>query len=191
LLRQKPKVPLWLLSTIISTAIYPSNGVILALRSSRVIAMAVIVAGLLAATAIASYVVPPQADTQSQSDATECKGTASCITGTITRIVDGDTLDIGNTRIRLALVNTPEIGEEGYREARAFVSALCPVGSQATADEDDGQTGGSYGRIIAQVSCDGKVLNEELLKAGLAEILPSFCARSEFGGESWAREYGC
>jgi len=28
-------------------------------------------------------------------------------------IVDGDTLDVGSTRIRLALVNSPEMGQPG------------------------------------------------------------------------------
>lgn len=138
-----------------------------------------------------SYLVSPQADIRIRSDPTACKGTAGCITGTVTRLVDGDTLDIGNTRVTLSLVNTPELGEEEYREARAFTSSLCPVGPIAVADEDDGQTEGSFGRMIAQVSCRDKVLNEELLNAGLADILKGFCARSEFGDESWAREHGC
>ncbi len=121
-----------------------------------------------------------------------CKGSADCITGTVTRVVDGDTLDIDNTRIRLTLVNTPEVNQAGYEEAKQFTSKLCPVGSRAVADEDDGQTGGSYGRVIAKVTCDGgKVLNEELLKAHMAEILTDFCGMSEFRNEGWAATYGC
>src|SRR5438445_10560368 len=34
----------------------------------------------------------------------QCKGTAACFTDTVTYIVDGDTLDVGSTRIRLGLV---------------------------------------------------------------------------------------
>jgi endonuclease YncB( thermonuclease family) len=41
----------------------------------------------------------------------KCTGTALCLTGTVTKIVDGDTLDINGTRIRLALVNTPELSQ--------------------------------------------------------------------------------
>jgi micrococcal nuclease len=121
-----------------------------------------------------------------------CKGTADCIDGTITKIVDGDTLDIDNTRIRLTLVNTPEINQAGYEEAKQFTLNLCPLGSKASADEDDGQTSGSYGRVIAKVTCSGgKVLNEELLNAHLAEILTNFCAKSEFRSEAWANKFGC
>lgn len=35
----------------------------------------------------------------------------NCFSGIVTHIVDGDTLDIGNKRIRLALVDTPERGD--------------------------------------------------------------------------------
>jgi len=85
----------------------------------------------------------------------QCKGTAACFTDTVTYIVDGDTLDVGSTRIRLALVNSPEVGQPGYAEARQFTAQTCPVGSSALVDEDDGQTGGSYGRMIAVVYCGG------------------------------------
>jgi endonuclease YncB( thermonuclease family) len=37
-----------------------------------------------------------------------CAGNAACFTGPVTKIVDGDTLDVNDMRIRLALVNTPE-----------------------------------------------------------------------------------
>lgn len=118
-----------------------------------------------------------------------CKGSALCYTGNVERIVDGDTLDIGGKRIRLALVNSPEAGEAGYNEAKTFTASLCPVGSQATVDEDDGQTGGSYGRTIAVVYCGGKNLNAELLDSGHAVILTEFCSVSEFALEDWAA--GC
>src|SRR5256886_1069061 len=72
----------------------------------------------------------------------QCRGTAACFTDTVTYIVDGDTLDVGSTRIRLTLVNSPEVGQPGYSEAKEFTNRTCPVGTQALVDEDDGQTGG-------------------------------------------------
>src|SRR3989442_12844735 len=72
----------------------------------------------------------------------QCKGTAACFSDSVTYIVDGDTLDVGSTRIRLALVNSPEVGQTGYTEAKQFTTLTCPVGSSALVDEDDGQTGG-------------------------------------------------
>jgi hypothetical protein len=67
----------------------------------------------------------------------ECQGQADCFRGTVTEIVDGDTLDINNVRVRLALVNTPERGENGYTEAIDFVQSVCGMGTTALVDEDD------------------------------------------------------
>lgn len=126
-----------------------------------------------------------------------CKGYKACFTAIVTRIVDGDTLDVttvdnNNTiRIRLALTNTPEIGQPLYSEATRFTATLCSVDSTAVIDEDDGQTQGSYGRMISKVYCQDKILNAELLNAGLATIDTRFCNESEFANEGWAQQYGC
>src|SRR2546425_2645214 len=117
-----------------------------------------------------------------------CKGIAACFTDTVAYIVDGDTLDVGSIRIRLALVNTPEVGQSGYLEASQFTAQTCPVGSQALVDEDDGQTGGSYGRMVALVYCGSVNLNAELLRSGHAVLVTYYCAVSEFANESWT---GC
>src|SRR3989338_5506475 len=109
-----------------------------------------------------------------------CKGFASCFSGKIDRIVDGDTLVITNTTVRLALVNTPEKFEEMGKEAENFTANLCRVGSKALVDEDDKQKSGSYGRMVAVVYCNGKNLNELLLNNGFGEIYYSYCKESEF-----------
>lgn len=142
-------------------------------------------------TALSTEIPRVDLDVDQFVSVTYCVGTAGCFTGTVTKIVDGDTLDVGTTRIRLALVNTPERGEPGYSEATAFTKSLCPVGSTVLVDEDDGQKSGSYGRMVAKVFCDGRILNTELLDAGVASIYTQYCNVSEFAGESWAREHGC
>lgn len=120
-----------------------------------------------------------------------CMGLASCISGVVTKVVDGDTLDVNRMRVRLALVNTPERGEPGYGEAKAFIASLCPAGSPALVDEDDGQTRGSYGRMVAAVYCGGTLVNEQLLESGKAVLYKNFCSQSEFASEPWARKAGC
>ena len=122
-----------------------------------------------------------------------CTGDAHCFTGIVTKVIDGDTIRVsGDITIRLSLVNSPERGEDGYSEASTFTSENCSVGSRVLVDEDDGQTEGSYGRMIAKVFCsDGMTINEELLRAGHAVILASFCDESEFAREMWAKEFGC
>jgi endonuclease YncB( thermonuclease family) len=123
-----------------------------------------------------------------------CLGNANCFTGTISKVIDGDTVDVDDElRIRLALVNTPEIGEQGYSQAKDFVSSVCGVGTKVIVDEDDGQKAGSYGRMIGLVYCgeDKSLLNEMLIENGYAEIVQDYCERSEFSGMNWAHNNGC
>jgi micrococcal nuclease len=121
-----------------------------------------------------------------------CKGSASCFYAIVTRIIDGDTIDVNYNneiiRIRLALVDTPERDEPLYEEAKEFTSELCPIGSRVLIDEDDNQLEGSYGRMIAKVYCNDKILNAELINNNLASIDTRFCF-SEFADEEWARDY--
>ncbi|WP_268541350.1 thermonuclease family protein [Candidatus Nitrosotenuis cloacae] len=120
-----------------------------------------------------------------------CVGSALCTTDTITRIVDGDTLYTQNHHIRLALTDTPEKQESGFSDATSFTSTLCPVGSTITIDQDDKQKTDVYGRMIAKITCSGKVLNAELLESGHAVISQQYCKKSEFALESWATKFGC
>ena len=120
-----------------------------------------------------------------------CSGSAACLHGIVTRIIDGDTLAVEGVTIRLSLVNSPERGEPGYDGANAFTASVCPEGSAAIVDEDDGQRSGSYGRMVAVVYCQGGNINEELLNSENALIVRQFCDESEFGGEEWATKHGC
>lgn len=43
------------------------------------------------------------------------------ISGPATYIVDGDTLDVGKTRVRLWGINTPERGQPGYKDAKEYL----------------------------------------------------------------------
>ena len=111
----------------------------------------------------------------------------------MTEIVDGDTLDVNNVRVRLAMVNTPEVGESGYDTATDTTESECPVGSEALVDEDDGQKGGSFGRLIGVVYCNGNSisLNQVLLEANMAVVYEDFCEVSEFASDSWVTRHGC
>lgn len=120
-----------------------------------------------------------------------CSGTALCMTDTIIKIVDGDTIDTEQYRIRLALADTPEKYESGFADATSFTGNLCPVGSTILIDQDDGQKIDKYGRIVAKVTCSGTNLNAALLENNHAKILNQFCTESEFAVESWAKRFGC
>ena len=111
--------------------------------------------------------------------------------GQITRVIDGDTLIIDQTTVRLSLVNSPERDERGYQEAKDFALTVCPIGVNAEFVEDTWQPTDKYGRSVGLVYCNDMMLNELLLTNGHAEISTYFCDKSEFGSEGWARAYGC
>jgi Staphylococcal nuclease homologue len=110
------------------------------------------------------------------------------LAGKVNHVVDGDTLDINDIRIRLSLVDTPERGDPGFKEATQFVVKLC-LGENAEVDIDDGQRRGSFGREIGVVYCDGENLNEQLMENNLGIIDTRFCEKSEFSNDKWAKPY--
>jgi len=83
-------------------------------------------------------------------------GYARCFETNVTRVVDGDTVDVsGGLRIRLVLVDAPELSEIGGPEAKTYLESLC-LNASALIDEDDLQVGDDpYGRVLAVVYCAG------------------------------------
>src|SRR2546429_9925382 len=73
-----------------------------------------------------------------------------CVERNVTRVIDGDTLDVaGNLRIRLVLVDAPELNATGGQAAQDRLTSLC-LGKQAPAHQDDKQTAEApYGRVLA------------------------------------------
>ena len=130
-------------------------------------------------------------DMEEPTTSEECSGTARCITGTVTKIVDGDTIHVDGESVRFALSFAPELKGFGGTDSRDFIDTICPVGSEVLVDEDDSQTEGSFGRIIGVVYCNGVNLNSELLDAGLGYLADQFCDSSEFANDSWAIKHGC
>ena len=142
------------------------------------------------------YQQPPSTKSTSQpppttSSSKNCSGSARCISGSVTKIIDGDTIKVEEESIRFALTSTPELNEYGGQEAKEYLENICPVGSLALVDEDDKQTGGSYGRIIGVIYCNDMNLNEAILDAGLGYLSSGFCSKSEFSTHSWAQRHGC
>jgi endonuclease YncB( thermonuclease family) len=61
------------------------------------------------------------------------------VIGNVTKVIDGDTLDVNGTRIRLSLINTPGIGMTNFTEARKLALQVCPIGSVTLVDQDEEQ----------------------------------------------------
>src|ERR671918_750309 len=76
----------------------------------------------------------------SGSEVVECLGSADCIEGVATRIVDGDTLYVRANgtvyKVDLALSDAPSRTEEMFVESTAFTRDLC-LGSTVLVDQDD------------------------------------------------------
>ncbi len=130
---------------------------------------------------------PPPPPPPEQSDCP--RSTGLCVERDVTRVIDGDTIDVeGGLRIRLVLVDAPELSESGGPEARDYLTDLC-LGSLALIDEDDFQIGDDpYGRVLAVVYCNGTNANAAMLSSGHADTYYQFCSESEFGSKSWT---GC
>lgn len=135
--------------------------------------------------------IPTETQSPSKSLTQNCSGNAKCITGIVTQIIDGDTIKVDGQSIRFALVSAPELKNSGGIDSKDFIDSICPVGSTALIDEDDGQTEGSYERIIGVIHCNGKNLNEELLESGNGYLALEFCSKSEFSNDIWAQNNGC
>ena len=103
------------------------------------------------------------------------------IVSTVTKVIDGDTIEIENgERIRFAIVNTPERWEEGYKEAKQYTTERC-LNKPVVIDLDDNQER-TYDRLVGLVYCgvEGYFINLELLALQYAVVMPQFCKVSEF-----------
>jgi|SRR5215212_2275483 len=104
----------------------------------------------------------------------------------VSEVIDGDTIVLKSSgqHIRLAVVNTPEQNEYNYLAAKTWTEYRC-LNKKVIVDLDDGQTKGTYDRLIGAVYCgkDDRYVNKELIYMGLGVPLPSACKVSEFKEE--------
>jgi micrococcal nuclease len=94
----------------------------------------------------------------------------------VKRAVDGDTLLlVDGRRVRLLGVDTPETKKEGTPiqpwglEAHTFTEQF--VEGRSVRLEFDKERHDKYGRVLAYVYADQKLLNEELIRAGLGRAI--------------------
>lgn len=97
---------------------------------------------------------------------------------TVVKVIDGDTISLGREKVRLWGVDTPETvhpkkGKEPFGpEAKKLTASLVhakPVRLVRSEKKD------KYGRTLAYVYLpDGRSVNEELLRKGLARHTPQY-----------------
>ena len=93
-------------------------------------------------------------------------------------VIDGDTIDIGGTRIRLAGIDAPELDHPYGKNAKWTLVNLCK-GQEVRAVYDGDQ---SHDRTVATCYLpDGRELSAEMVKAGMAIDWPKF-SRGKYSG---------
>ncbi len=86
------------------------------------------------------------------------------ITGAPEYIVDGDTLDVDDTRIRLWGINTPERGQQGYEEAKEY---LVKITANATLNCAAFYFD-RYKRTVASCEIEGQDIGRMMVLSGMA-----------------------
>ncbi len=94
-------------------------------------------------------------------------------TGPVTRVIDGDTIDVlidgKNTRIRYLQINTPERDEPCYREAtQANANLVAGKTVRLVADRENADR---YDRLLRFVYVDEVLVNRALVEDGYAEVV--------------------
>lgn len=97
------------------------------------------------------------------------------ITGEVVGVHDGDTLTLldghkTQFKIRLSEIDAPEIGQPYGDKSKKALSDLA-FGKQCEAAVSDTDR---YGRKIAAVTCDGKYVNREMVRAGAAWVYTDY-----------------
>lgn len=85
----------------------------------------------------------------------------------VTRVVDGDTIEIqGGTRVRLIGIDTPEVGDCYAAEATNYLRSLID-GKTVVLEKDVSETD-RYGRLLRYIWMDDVLVNDELVQEGFA-----------------------
>lgn len=87
---------------------------------------------------------------------------------TVTRVVDGDTVDMSDgSTIRLIGIDSPEQGECGYEDATRHLESLV-LGKPVTLTPGARDDVDRYGRLLRYLDVDGVDANRAQLEAGVA-----------------------
>ena len=115
--------------------------------------------------------VSTKASVKSHSPKTQPLNTQkTTLTGTC-HVIDGDTIVIGNQKIRFAGMNAPELNEPYGKQAKWALVELCK--GQIITAYPTGET--SFDRIVAKCFLsDGRDLAAEMVKMELALDIPHF-----------------
>ena len=100
-----------------------------------------------------------------------CACNPSLDTVTVTRVIDGDTIDVGTgRRVRYIGIDAPEIHPvmEAYGIEARDNNRMLVEGKKVRLERDVSDTD-KYGRLLRYVFVDDVLINAELVRLGLAE----------------------
>lgn len=103
--------------------------------------------------------------------------------GFVVKVLDGDSLLINKDskiyEIRLYGIDTPEYKQPYSNKAKQFTKRLAYRQTVDVTKKDTDR----YGRVVALVSSNGKLVNRELVRSGLAWYYPKYCRTQPLCGE--------
>lgn len=127
-----------------------------------------------------SYTAPPSATSEAPARPVSVRVTRQTMVAEVEAgavltgrawVIDGDTLDIGGKRIRLAGIDAPELDHPYGKAAKSTLIRLCQ--GQEVRAEFDGLA--SYDRNLATCFLpDGRDLSAEMVRAGMAIDWPKY-----------------
>jgi len=147
-----------------------------ALRLCLVIVVAAVLAGCGSETAPQPQGSADQQDqareqqARERAEAERRRREAAGRTGLVTRVVDGDTIELeGVGRVRLIGVDTPERGEECFEEATAYLKQR--VAGQTVRYRYQRERTDRYDRALLDIFRGGELVNLDIAQAGWGEEL--------------------
>jgi len=95
-------------------------------------------------------------------------GSATC---RIARVIDGDTFECdGGERVRLLLIDTPELDQGPYGAAARDTAALLLPAGDSVRLEFDVEVRDRYERLLAYAYVDSMLVNRALVRRGMAVV---------------------
>jgi len=86
----------------------------------------------------------------------------------VSEVIDGDTFKIAGQSIRLIGINSPEVGEPCYLEAKDKLKEI--IKGKKIRLEKDVEDKDGYGRLLRYVYVDNLFVNSEMVRLGLAKF---------------------
>ena len=135
------------------------------LRAAAVVLLLALVGGCAVGEGTA---LPSVAGAQESRGATQPDPAIPGATGTVTNVVDGDTVDVeGVGRIRVIGIDTPERGACGYESATQAMSVLV-LGRRVTLVPGAADDADRYGRLLRYVDVGSRDAGLSLIEDGWA-----------------------